>query len=253
MRIIKTLFLLGLALSANYSLAYSDAGHKIVAKLAWQKLSPFARQNVERILGTGEENFINASTWADEIKGDDRYAYLKPMHYVNLPADKFTYDRKRDCRKDKCVVQAILDFSNMAKSPSDKKAKLALRMLIHLIGDIHQPMHAGLKEDRGGNWYRLKYQGDTVNLHKLWDNPLVRRIHKDWKQAAEALTMPEKAEVLGPVAWAEESHKLAMDVAYNTPEGKPVSEAYLIEADKISQQQLALAGWRLAMWLNKLW
>jgi len=151
------------------------------------------------------------------------------------------------------VVQAILDFSNMAKSPSDKKAKLALRMLIHLIGDIHQPMHAGLKEDRGGNWYRLKYKGDAVNLHKLWDNQLVKRIHKDWIQAAAALTMPEKAEVLGPVTWAEESHKLAMEVAYNTPEGKPVSEAYLNEADKISQQQLALAGWRLAMWLNKLW
>lgn len=253
MKIIKTLLLLSLIFQAQNSQAYSDDGHKIVAKLAWQELSPFARQNVERILGTGEEAFINAATWADDVKGDDRYDYLKPLHYVNLPADQFTYDRKRDCRKNKCVVQAILDFSNMAHSPSDKKSKLALRMLIHLIGDIHQPMHAGLKEDRGGNWFRLKYKGDSLNLHKLWDNQLVRRIHKDWEKAVELLQTPTSPEILKPAQWAEESHRLAMDVAYNTPEGKTVSESYLNTADKVTKERLTLAGWRLAMWLNKLW
>jgi len=253
MKIIKILLLLGVVSSTQPAFAYSDDGHKIVAKLAWQKLSPFARQNIERILGVGEQQFVNAATWADDIKGDDRYSYLKPLHYVNLPANASKYDRKRDCRKDKCVVEAIFDFSEMAKSSSNKKAKLALRMLIHLIGDVHQPMHAGLKEDRGGNWYRLKYNGDTINLHKLWDNQLVRRIHKDWQEAVKQLEMPSQAEVLGPVQWAEESHKLAMEVAYGTAEGKTVSEGYLVEAERVTRQQLALAGWRLAMWLNKLW
>ncbi len=243
----------GLLLQAMAAWSYSDGGHQIVAKVAWQKLSPFARQNIERILGVGEETFIESSLWADKIKSDERYNYLKPMHYVNLPKTVFKYDRKRDCQKDKCVVQAIKDFSQHAKSSDPKKSRLALRMLVHLIGDIHQPMHAGLKEDRGGNWYRIKYQGKDLNLHKLWDNQLVKRIHPEWLKAAESLTPPVNPEVLTPEQWAEESHRLAMDVAYDVKEGKAVSEAYLTQGDKVTEQQLALAGWRLAMWLNKLW
>jgi len=253
MKIIKIVLFFGLMTHFTLGHAYSDDGHKIVAKLAWQKLSPYARQNIERILGVGESEFIKAATWADEVKGDDRYRDLKPLHYVNMPKNQSQYDRKRDCRKDQCVVQAISDFSLMARDQDEKKAKLAVRMLVHLIGDIHQPMHAGLKEDRGGNWYRIKYQGDNINLHKLWDHQLVDRIDSDWQKAAAMLSYPEAADVLGPVQWAEESHRLAMSVAYAIDEGQSVTEDYLVKADAVSRERLALAGWRLAMWLNKLW
>lgn len=244
---------MGLLVPTMTAWSYSDAGHKIVATLAWQQLSPFARQNIERILGVGEAPFIEASVWADKVKSDDRYTYLKPMHYVNLPKDAHQYDRKRDCHQDKCVVQAIKEFSQHAKSPERKKARLALRMLVHLIGDIHQPMHAGLKDDRGGNWYRVKYQGKNLNLHKLWDNQLVKRIDADWRKAAEVLKAPIAPEVLTPERWAEESHKLALEVAYDVKEGKAVSAEYLQQADDVTRTRLALASWRLAMWLNRLW
>jgi hypothetical protein len=244
---------LGLLFS-QWAYSYGDIGHKAVASIAWQQLTPFAKQNAERILGAGKLKFVEASVWADHIKRDERFNYLKPMHYVNLPKASTKYQRSRDCKKDKCIVEAIKTFSKVAKSGSKKEQRLALRMLIHLVGDIHQPLHAGLKEDRGGNWYEVKYQGKAVSLHKLWDNQLVKRIAKDWESVSAVVEkLNIQAPLYGPKVWAEESHALTTGFAYEALENSSVSQEYLAKADNIIQDQLAKAGWRLAMWLNKLW
>ncbi len=252
---IKVFFVLALTASAFVPVhAFSDLGHKMVAAIAWQQLTPFAKQKVQRILGQGEKTFVNASTWADHIKGNESFNYLKPMHYVNLPKDALRYDRKRDCRKDKCVVQAIKTFSQVLTSQQEKNKKLALRMVIHLLGDIHQPLHAGLRKDRGGNWYEVNYEGKDLSLHKFWDHQLIKRMQLDWQQAAKQLTIANlKVDLAGPNIWAEESHKIAVDMVYNVPENGKISDAYLLEADKIIKKRVLQAGWRLAMWLNKLW
>ena len=245
--------LLGLIIS-QLSYSYGDIGHKTVAALAWQQLTPFAKQNVSRILGAGEQKFIKASVWADHIKRDERFNYLKPMHYVNLPKSASRYKKSRDCRKGKCIVEAIKTFSRVAKDGSKKEQRLALRMLIHLIADIHQPLHAGLKEDRGGNWYEVKYEGKTVSLHKLWDNQLVKRIAKDWESVAGSLAGSiTELPLYNPKTWAEESHQLVTGFVYQAKENREVSNEYLVKADELTRAQLSKAGWRLAMWLNKLW
>lgn len=236
------------------SWGYSDIGHKAVAKLAWDQLSPYARQNVERILGAGEKAFVEASVWADHIKRDDRFNHLKPLHYVNLPKGAKAYNAKRDCKKNQCVVEAIHDFSRISVNGSEKEQILALRMLIHLLGDIHQPLHAGLAEDRGGNWFEVVHQEKTLNLHKLWDTVLVKRIGDDgFKVAHQLQGSAPKAEIGLPEQWASESHQIAMQVAYATKENRPLSESYLSKGEAVTRQRLQLAGWRLAMWLNKLW
>ena len=234
--------------------AYGALGHKTVAALAWQQLTPFAKQNVERILGEGQSAFVNASTWADEIKSDDRFNYLKPLHYVNLPKNSKTYVASRDCKKDRCIVEAIKDFSQILKTGSEKKKRLALRMVIHLIGDIHQPLHAGLKEDRGGNWYEVKYKRKTTTLHKAWDHQLVKRQGKNWQAVSGKLKDYEITnKALNPVTWAQDSHAIAVGSLYQVVEGEKMDAEYLAMADEITQQQLAHAGWRLGMWLNQLW
>lgn len=251
---IKTIIAPFLVLWANVTWSYGDLGHQSVAAVAWQHLTPFAKQNVERILGLGEERFIKASVWADHIKRDDRFDYLKPMHYVNLPKDAKRYVKKRDCKKGKCVVEAINSFSQVAKNGDRKKKLLALRMLIHLIADIHQPLHAGLREDRGGNWYEIKYQDKSVSLHKLWDHQLVKRIGEDYETVSQQILSKLKPVAVGsPEIWAEESHGITMQSVYQAEENKEVTEAYLALADSITERQLEKAGWRLAMWLNKLW
>ncbi|MFT5592114.1 MAG: hypothetical protein ACI8SR_000471 [Oceanicoccus sp.] len=249
----KILFVLFLICSQSV-LAFSDLGHKMVAAAAWQQLTPFAKQTVERLLGSGEANFIEASVWADRIKSNEEFNYLKPLHYVNMPKNAANYRQARDCKKNKCVVEAIKDFSRIAKTGSEKEQTLALRMLIHLIADVHQPLHAGLFEDRGGNWYEIKYEGSSMTLHKFWDNHVVKRFDQDAFAGAQKIIANDVAvDVSNPVKWAEESHVIVVDSVYLAEENNVLSDEYLLMADTIMQQQLSRASWRLAMWLNTLW
>jgi len=241
-------------LMSQWASSYGDLGHKTVAALAWPQLTPFAKQNVERILGVGKAKFIRSSTWADRIKSNDQFNYLKPMHYVNLPESSNTYDRKRDCDKDNCIVEAIKTFSQIAKTGTKEHQKLALKMLVHLIADIHQPLHAGLKKDRGGNWYDIKYKNRTISLHKFWDKQLLESIAGDWKTLTGIIALKDiKVPVLSPEIWAQESHKITTEFVYQAKENQKIKTAYLEESKEITQMQLSKAGWRLAMWLNKLW
>ena len=250
----KILFALALSfLTLVPAHGFSDLGHKMVAAIAWQKLPPFAKQSVQRILGVGEKKFVNASVWADHIKGNESFNYLKPMHYVNMPKDAQSYERKRDCRKDKCVVQAIETFSQVLTSNQDKNKKLALRMVIHLLGDIHQPLHAGLREDRGGNWYEVNYLGKDVSLHKFWDHHLVKRLQLDWREVGQLKIPGMKIELAKPEIWAQESHQIAVDTVYAVKENGKISDEYLLVADEVIKRRILQGGWRLAMWLNKLW
>jgi hypothetical protein len=250
----KKFLFVSLLVCSQWTLGFSDLGHKMVAAAAWQQLTPFAKQSVERLLGIGEENFIEASVWADRIKSNEDFNYLKPLHYVNMPKTAVSYKKSRDCKKNKCVVEAIKDFSSIAKNGSDKEKILALRMLIHLIVDVHQPLHAGLYEDRGGNWYEIKYQGKSVTLHKFWDNHLVKRFDKKVASGAEKILSNQmNVNVSNPVKWAEESHAITVNSIYLAPENNVLSEEYLLTADSIMEKQLSRASLRLAMYLNKLW
>jgi len=243
-----------LVLISHWTWAFSDHGHKLVASAAWEQLTPFAKQNVERILGVGKKGFVKASVWADHIKSNDDFNYLKPLHYVNLPKSSRQYDAKRDCPKNACVVEAINDFSKVIKSGSDSEKIIALRMVIHLIADIHQPLHAGLYEDRGGNWYEIKYKKKNVNLHKFWDNHAVKRFAKTLESGTEKiLSLNKSIELHSPKTWAEESHNLVLDMVYQAKENKALNDAYLMNVDSIMAQRLNEASWRLAMWLNRLW
>lgn len=249
----KILFIILLATS-QMSLAFSDLGHKMIAASAWQQLTPYAKQNIERLLGVGKTNFIKASVWADHIKSNEDFNYLKPLHYVNMPKSAKSYVKNRDCKKNKCVVEAIKDFSLIAKNGSDKEKTLALRMLIHLIADVHQPLHAGLFEDRGGNWYEIRYKNKNMTLHKFWDNHLVKRFDKKVDTGAQKILANKiQVNVSNPVKWAEESHHITVSSVYKAKENKVLSNDYLNMADRIMEKQLSRASWRLAMWLNTLW
>ncbi|MCP5325947.1 MAG: S1/P1 nuclease [Oceanospirillaceae bacterium] len=238
---------------SQWACAFSDRGHELVAELAWDRLTPFAREQVARILGPGKQNFVKASVWADKVKGDERFDYLKPMHYVNLEANK--YNQQNDCPDRRCVVAAIEDFSVMVVKGDRREQQLALRMLVHLIADIHQPLHAGDAKDRGGNWINITYRGDEMKLHQAWDDELINPsgLSED-ALFTQLMAIPAKDfDLAGPVVWAEESHKLAKQLAYQATDKSVLSEDYISRSELMLQRQLALAGWRLAMWLNQVW
>jgi len=234
--------------------AFSDLGHKLVASAAWEQLTPKAKQHIEAILGQGKSKFVKASIWADHIKGNSDFDHLKPLHYVNLPKDQRVYNQQRDCPENKCVVEAINDYTKKVKTGSDSEKLLAIRMLIHLLGDIHQPLHAGLFEDRGGNGYKIKYKNKSLSMHKFWDNHAVKRFEKGLTTGTKRILAMDKKLVLGtPEKWAEESHGIVLDFVYQAKKKEELSESYLLQTDVIMENQLNKGSWRLAQWLNGLW
>ncbi len=139
------------------ALAWGTQGHQVVANLAQAQLSAKARGGVERLLALEPgQTLASISTWADEHRNPTTAAW----HYINLPKDTCRYDAERDCPDGQCVVAAIdKQLKVLASEGPDDKKLLALKYLVHLVADVHQPLHAGYRDDRGGNTYQLQAFG----------------------------------------------------------------------------------------------
>ncbi len=161
------LSLLWLSLSLS---AYDGVGHRIVASIAYQNLTEKTRTQVDQVLG--KHGIIYESTWADEIRSDKKYDYSYPWHYQNLRDSLSTSDLKALLQNPKAegehLFYAIDLMTNRLKK--DKNDAEALKFLVHFVGDLHQPMHLGRKEDLGGNKVEAKWFGKQINLHSLWDS-----------------------------------------------------------------------------------
>lgn len=272
--------LFAIALAAT-SLAWNNTAHMVIATIAQAQLTPTAKAEADRLLKIGgvEGDFILQSTWADEEKNERSAAW----HYIN---QHFRSDGGRTANKPapENVVMAIDYFSKVLgdKSQSDANRALALRYLLHLVGDIHQPLHAVARDsaehprgDRGGNDFRVGpvsgLSGDDripTNLHELWDIgcgrfPYVPRLRGEdgqaWvrKEAKYILeTLPRKSfsnlDETKPSAWAEESLEPARRVVYNLREGAAPGSEYISAGKGLSAKQVALAGYRLGDLLNRL-
>jgi hypothetical protein len=249
--------------------AWGHKGHRLTALVAQDHLTPVAEENVRYLLG--KESLADVASWADDYRQD--HPETARWHYVNIPGAQRSYDRNRDCpRPDRdsesrwrdCVVDRILYFEDVLKSPAtDKKQKtMALKFLVHLIGDIHQPFHA-IGEARGGNDIRVVFLGTTqcgerslCNLHGIWDDGLLEHRNLSEKKYLAMLRSEilendwEKQSGGNPAAWANESHSYAQDAF--VPDGALISSKYYDEEIKIVDQRLALGGLRLAEVLNQV-
>jgi hypothetical protein len=137
---------------------WGSKGHEIVAAIAETHLTDAARKRIKELLPQGT-TLADASTWPDkagrEIPDMDAY------HFVNFPKDANTYDQQRDCKLRNCIVEAIAWYVQVLTSPDAPRneKRIALRFVAHLFGDIHQPLHAGFAEDRGGNSVDVRFNG----------------------------------------------------------------------------------------------
>ena len=194
--------------------AWGEEGHQIVGAIAMPRLTPQARAAIVELLG--DDDLAKAGLWADQIRGDSKYDWAKPLHYVNAPRTAERIELDRDCVNGECVVAAITRFMTVATDPtkSIEERREGLKFAIHFIGDLHQPLHAGYKDDLGGNRIPVIAFGDMkTNLHALWDTVLIH--HKsqgDWRGLAKALEtdMPANEVTvwesnLDPLAWGNES------------------------------------------------
>jgi hypothetical protein len=233
-----------------------DLGHRIVARIAEQRLTPHAREAVRNILEG--QSLADASVWADNIR---QYRHdADPLHYVNIPLSDTAYDPERHCPKGRCVIAAIAADERVLRNPktSPQDRAESLRFLVHFMGDLHQPLHVADNHDRGGNQRTVNLAGDSTNLHKVWDGELLEHeglTESDYLDVLrrEMDTMDLTALERGTVVdWAMEGHRIAVEHAYHLPRNARLGEAYIHANRPIIDHALIAAGVRLAKVLNEV-
>ena len=260
-----------LALMTSPAYPWGGQGHKLVAMVAMDHLSPVARQNVQALLGA--ETLADVASWPDAYRPLETQTAL--WHYVDLPADAKTYDRDRDCPpqpnvklgapNDKwrdCVVDRILFFEGRLADHTldDPDRAIALKYLVHFVGDLHQPLHA-YGPQKGGNGITVVQFGSSTcgnhpcNLHSVWDSALIG--HRNLSDAQYVAVLEKQIQQSSvsaapddPAVWAAES-KAAADQAV-LPDGGAVDEVYYQRELPVVDQRLELAGLRLAAILNRV-
>jgi len=265
---LRAAVLLGaLLLPCGRAQAWGKDGHRIVGQIARNELTTAAAAVVCELLAGDDEAYrtlAGATLWADDTKSDaDR-----TWHYINLPRNARQKHIKQACGQPHwCVTEAIHHFHRLLTSEADAVAKRdALKYLVHFVGDLHQPLHAGSHRDAGGNaikvtFFGRKYSSEDMpyNLHAVWDTSIIRREirrnHADWRRYADALaaavTPAERREWTGtaPEDWTLESSRLAFSEIYTAPEA--IEGAYYENSVFVIERQLQRAGIRLAELLNR--
>lgn len=258
-RWVAALFVFWMALPAH---AWGPLGHRLVARLAEDGLTVQARAEVDRLLrGETDPSLAGIASWADELRGSDPDLGRRsaPWHYVNLGESGCRYEAARDCRDGACIVAALDEQARILAdhTRSDAARQQALKFVVHLAGDAHQPMHAGYAHDRGGNRYQVNFNGKGTNLHSLWDSGMLasRGLGEEaWLARLRALPAPAAIAVAvdagsGARPWIEQSCRLAVAPGVY-PAGHVIDAAYVDAHLATEERQLRLAGARLAALLN---
>jgi hypothetical protein len=242
--------------------AWGPLGHSVVAELAQRHLSPAAEAAVERLLAPDHtKSLADIASWADEIRNDPKQQALwketRPLHYVDVRDPSCVYVPPRDCKNGQCVVDAIPRYLAILsdRSQPDAARLQALKFVVHFVGDIHQPLHAGYRDDAGGNAYQVQFQGQGMNLHRVWDSGLLGTRGLDWKAYVKRLDAEGVAPLPAPIApldqpavqWAEESCQITRDIY---PSNHKISQAYIDAELPVADSRLREAGRRLAEMLN---
>jgi hypothetical protein len=193
---------------------------------------------------------VTISTWADRT----RDKVTAPWHYVNLPRDaNCDYVAPRDCPGGDCVVGAIeAQVQRLASNAAPAERLEALKYVVHFVGDVHQPLHAGFGDDKGGNTYQLQAFGRGTNLHAVWDSALIRDIDPSAQSLANKLITKEPAASapnFAPTQWVSESCKIVSRTDFYP--ARTLSAEYLTTFEPVVEQRLYLAGLRLAATLNQ--
>ena len=286
------------------ALAWHDTGHMVIAQIAYLNLTPAAKAKIDSLLITppGKRplihlcagyydaqtcertyNPIEIAVWMDDIRGDSLNDSYGPWHYVDFPFfDGVPEHASAGPEPENALMRINWAISSLRRGTSgrDRRDAELVGFLYHLIGDVHQPLHAStrvtsahLDGDQGGNLFNVRMTTDTgiSNLHAFWDaaggafgfgsvkRPLdaagrdrILSLARGLMKTYPLQSLPE-AKDLDPHTWVMESSKLARDVAYkNIADGGTPSNAYIEAAQNLSKKRIALAGYRLAGVLNTL-
>lgn len=252
------LALLCWALPAAPALAWGATGHRVTGAVADHYLSGVARAQIELLLGT--ESLAQAATWPDDMRSDPAEFWQKtasPFHFVTVPAGRTHIEVGAPPEGD--AVTALARFAQVLRDPNASLAdrRLALRFTIHIIGDLHQPLHAGRPGDRGGNDVKVSWFGEPTNLHSVWDSKMIdsRQLsHSELAAWLAGAITPDEVIAWSnpdPEAWIAESVALR-ETVYPAGLNPKLSYDYAYRHGEAVDGRLSRAGVRIAAYLNKL-
>ncbi len=257
---IKKIFPFVVAIASSLLISWGVTGHRTIAKIAENHLTAKARSAVKSLLGTASIPLV--STYADEIRYSDEYKYTAPWHYLNLPLgltyDQFVNAVQTDTSAN--VYHALLKMEQQLKDPKSTKTDktFALKMIIHFVGDLHQPMHISREEDQGGNKIKLKFQGRDTNLHALWDSGLIEYNGFTFTEMATAFDDVSDPQIKqwqsDPlVRWLYESYQISSKLYAEVEKNPNLDYNYYPNHAEIYKEQIQKAGIRLAGLLNQIY
>lgn len=248
---ILTVAFLGVSL---LGFGWGQKGHDVVTKIAERHLSPVTKAKIDSILDG--KSIVYYANWLDNASHTPKYDYSRTWHYKNIDADQ-TYESAPTLQSGN-VITALNREIEMLRNPSTSSAEreLAVKMIIHLVGDMHQPMHMGHQSDRGGNNWKVKFFNNDTNLHSVWDSRLPEAGHKwsytEWvEQIDRKPFVRDKAFTPSDIdTWGKESYEICKEIYNKTPQGTKISYDYIAQWTPTVESQLLKAGHRLSEVLN---
>ncbi len=249
------LFLL-IAIFSGQAFAWGQIGHRVTGAIAEQYLSEEARAAIGDLLPN--ESLAEASTYADEMRSNPSDFWQKdagPWHYVTVPKGKRYSQVGPPPQGDAASALATFRETLLDDEATREEKQLALRFMVHIIGDLHQPLHAGDGTDRGGNDFRVKFFREETNLHRVWDSQMIDRrqlSYSEWTEwLGQKITAAQVDEwsVTDPEVWITESTEIR-DTIY--PNERDIGWDYLYVHIPDATLRLQQAGVRMAAYLNEL-
>ena len=235
------------------SFGWGQTGHRAVAQVAMNHLDKKAKKELFKIMG--HESLVEASTWMDNIKSDSKWDFARSWHYVTIPEGE-TYESSEK-EKDGDAVEAIRRMIDIIKDDVSSKIEKrnAVAMLVHLIGDIHQPLHVGNGEDKGGNDVKIKWFYEKSNLHRIWDSEMIDSKQMSYSELAKMVDHPHEKDIANIdntdiSIWLQEAMALRPQV-YDIGEKDYLSYDYQYKNWGTVKEQIEKAGRRLAAVLNE--
>ncbi len=254
--ILSICFLFSISIGFAGDNDWGQSGHRATGEIAQSYLSKDAKKKIAKILNGKSLAFV--STYGDEIKSDSEYRKYGPWHYVNLPGGATIY-KAEDANPDGDLLMGIRKCVQVLKdknSPTEEK-EFYLKMLVHFMGDLHQPLHTGRGEDKGGNDIQVRWFGDGSNLHRVWDSEMIDSYDMSYTELASNTKVLSKAQTKSIASgtfedWMYESKKLSERVYASAQVGENLSYRYMYDWFPVVGEQLQKGGIRLAQVLNEI-
>ncbi len=234
------------------SLAWGNTGHRAIAEIANQQIDKSTKKKIAALLG---DSYLPIyANYADNVRSEHDNPLAHVPHYVNMPMEQ-TYEKaEKSDRGDLITVMNDMVSTLKDKNSSKEDKAVAIKFIIHLVADAHQPMHVGLAEDLGGNRVDVKWFHKETNLHRVWDSDIINSINLSYIELARFADSPKPEDLaeyknISVVDWVDETHTYTK-LIYDNLGDKDYSYEYLYQFSPLVYQQIQKAGYRLAYFLE---